>query len=158
MNHARKSSVGTNRRIQRILLAAASLAVSNCVPFPHRQQESPEIVGRLVEDDRPLAKAKVRLVVNPASTVAGCPSEATSTTTDDDGRFSFAGTNYFSAFIVMGDRYDTWRICFDKPSGETATFQHGGYWGGPPTVDVHCNVKSDGTQQKPICSVTDRRH
>lgn len=141
----------------RILLAAWGILLSSCVPFPHHQQESPEIRGRLVEDNRPLSRVNVQFVVNPASTTPGCPPNAASTITDEDGRFLFSRTNYFSAFIVMGDRYDTWRICFDKPNGEKAMFQHGGYWGGPPTVEVRCDVKPRDDAQKPICSATDRR-
>lgn len=144
-------------RLLRRCLPALALTLTNCFPFPHHQQESPTIWGVATNDGIPASNVSVRLVINPDKTVIGCPSTAKATRTDDAGRFSFPSTNYFSAFFVMGDRYDTWRICFDKPDGQQAIWDNGAFWGGPPALDVKCDLKTNPDPKAQICSATARR-
>lgn len=134
-----------------------TVVLGGCIPFPHNQQESPALSGVLLYDGVPKADVTVRLVVNGNSTPEGCPADATTTKTDKDGKFSFASTKYFSAVIMMGDRFDAWRVCFEKPDGKQAIWQGGGPWGGPPAQELRCEIQSTDESAKDICSATDRR-
>lgn len=129
------------------------LAMSACIPFPRDQQQSPAIRGTLVAKGVPAENVTVRMAVDWPNNVTGCPSGSKQTLTDRDGNFSFAKTTYFSAFIFMGDRYDAWRICFDKPDGQQAIWQSGGFWGGPPVQEIRCDLDLASDPKAQLCTV-----
>lgn len=142
----------------RLLLCALVLAVSACVPFPHNQRESPAIRGTLVEGGAPAANIKVRLAVNPDRAEPNCPAGSMETHTDAEGKFNFPSTSYFSAFIVMGDRYDVYRLCFYNAEGLKSVWQNGAFWGGPPEVIVKCDFDVVADDKSKRCTATDVRH
>jgi len=93
----------------------ASLMLVNCIPIPHKQQESPELFGVLLDNDKPVADATVLLVVNPADTMVGCPDTAKSVKTDANGKFKFARVTYHqSVYPFASTRTDQGRICFKR--------------------------------------------
>ena len=145
------------KTMRNVFLFAVTLCGA-CIPFPHDQQESPNIRGTLIAGGMPAANVTVHLVVSPSRTSTGCPAGSQETRTDVDGFFSFARTSYFSAFIIMGDRYDTWRICFDKPDGQQAIWEGSGFWGGPPLQKIKCDLDPSPNSKQGICSVKNGEH
>jgi hypothetical protein len=142
-------------RTFRFCVIPFGLLLTSCVPVPHEQQESPELRGVLLDSGQPVANAIVRLVVNPATSMIGCPKEAKSIQTDAKGQFSFARTTYHQSVYPFGHRTDNWRICFDRPDGEQAVWQGKGTWGGPPRQDLRCEIKPPTDASAPVCTATD---
>lgn len=136
---------------------ALALFLSACIPFPHNQQESPTIRGTLVSGGRPVFDVKVQRAVDAPRDVQGCPADSAHTRTDVDGRFYFPSTSYFSPVIMMGDRYDAWRICFEHPDGRKAVWQGGGFWGGPPTQILKCDLDQAKDPKGGLCTAEDKR-
>ncbi|MBK9266386.1 MAG: hypothetical protein IPM54_42195 [Polyangiaceae bacterium] len=141
----------------RLVLPILACFGAACVPFPHDQREAPAMQGVLLVDGAPASGVLVRRAVNADRTEADCPAGSAETRTDAEGRFSFPSTSYFSAFIVMGDRYDAWRVCFDKPDGKKAVWEGGGYWGGPPILKLRCEMGAEDKPEAPICTATEVR-
>lgn len=124
--------------------------LAGCVPWPHQQQRSPALSGTLYQGDHEVAGAPVALQVNPDTDAQGCPAPAAVTETDGAGRFELPATSVKSWFIVFGDRWDVWRVCFDVPGAESA-WDGGGWWGGPPSQVIECDLAVEHDAQ--VCAV-----
>jgi hypothetical protein len=149
------------------VLAGASVG---CLPVPHMQQEAPAIRGVALRNGEPLARARVRLVVNPEGGQAGCDG-GVETRTDPEGTFAFAASSYFSPILLFGDRRDSWRLCFHLPAGGEAAWDGSDWWGGPPEQRLTCEMGkslpgappaklptvADPAADRPGCRVTAHR-
>jgi hypothetical protein len=82
---------------------------------------------------------QIRLSVNSGPS---CDDAREQTRSDAAGRFQLERTAFFTWFVVMGDRLDRWRICFDFPDGAHAWWQGRGMAGGPQQQRLDCNVAS----------------
>ena len=128
-------------RVALLLALPAVLAIAGCCPIPHYQQESPELNGVLTWNGQPAADAPVALAINKPFG-PDCADGQAQTLTDSGGAFHFDDTEYFQWAIVYGDRWDTWRLCFELPDGTRALWEEREIWGGPPQQALECQVDS----------------
>lgn len=130
------------------------LLITACIPFPHRQQRSPAIHGAAYRDAAPLAGVPVTLQANPSLAVQGCPDPDAVAVTDPEGRFALPATDVKLWFMVMGDRRDTWRVCFDLPEGGEVVWEDSGWWGGPADAQA-LTCELDLPAEPPVCAARD---
>jgi hypothetical protein len=131
----------TPHRATLLLALPALLALAACCPIPHYQQESPEMDGVLTWNGQPAADAPVALAIN-KQFGPDCAEGQAQTITDSSGAFHFDDTEYFEWAIVYGDRWDTWRLCFELPDGTRAIWEETDHWGGPPQQSLECRVEA----------------
>jgi hypothetical protein len=132
----------------RVLGVAACLCASACLPFPHVQQRTPWLQGLLTDQGAPVAGVPVHLVT---SSTRDAPLECTGevrATTDAAGWFSVPATSEFELFMVLGDRMDTWELCFELADGRTTRWAGSGWWGGPRQVLLRCKADVGACEQR----------
>ena len=87
--------------------------------------------------------------------------DSPSVTTDATGAFAFDAASSFEFFVVMGDRMDTWTLCFDVPGRMSFVWHDWGMWGGPPVERLDCDIGQkapDDPQQGGFCRATSVSH
>ena len=107
-----------------VALSMAVLAMTGCLPWPHRANLTPPILGELRGPDGPITGVGVR-----ASTIKKgdpCGPKFVESTTNDQGRFALPAVRYLNWWlVVMGHRHFEWNLCV----------HHEGAW----TVAHHAN-------------------
>ncbi len=129
------------RRFAFLLSITVSLgAGAGCLYWPHQQQRSPQLQGRLLREGAPQPGVPVRLKVNPPRQSMGSCLGETRATSDEAGRFVVPPTAEHESWIVMGDRRDVWQLCFELPGDEKVTWFGSGWWGGPKAQRLSCEL------------------
>jgi hypothetical protein len=132
-----------------ILALGAWALLGACVPAPHFDQRAPEIEGVVLRDGRPVAGVTVSYAVDRAEPQP-CEGGTRWTKSDNEGKFHLERVGEDAWFIVMGDRRDVWRLCFEYPDGSRARFEEQGFWGGPKRQRVSCDLRGEVPVGAPI--------
>jgi hypothetical protein len=102
--------------LARALLGSLLLALTGCVPFPHRYQYRPRFEGQLTDAGAPAAG--VRVLVTAAAGDTACASPEAGAITKPDGTFTLAGERRLALLLpLMGDRAESWSVCLIPPDG-----------------------------------------
>jgi len=115
-----------------------------CIPFPHYQHNYPKISGTLTLNGAPLKSTKVYVQHNGAP--SECPEPEQEQITDKEGRFFFDESAEFLFFMMFGDRKDGWTVCVQLEEGSRYGWSSEGYWGGPKTQELVCELVLVGSE------------
>ena len=136
------------RALRRLALLALAATSTGCLPFPHREELSPEVHGVVTRAGAPVAGMRVAVSTAETRRQPGdpCPAVAVESRTDADGTFRFPPVSHFSPTVrVLGAPFTHWTLCFER-SGELTTALHYARMGDLPAHDeVRCDVADDGT-------------
>ena len=88
------------------------LLLQACIPYPHRRMVIPIQVGNLTANGKPKVGAKI--LRSFAYKDGQCAHASESTTTDEQGAFSFPARSEFFLFIGMGDQNFSSSLCLQE--------------------------------------------
>jgi hypothetical protein len=141
--------------LPRLCLAAcvACLAAfAGCIPLPHDQRRVPEISGTIYRNGAPWAGASVTLSYRSSD---GKEIPDRTITASKEGSFHFDPISEFNFFLTLGDRFDSWRLCFYGQAGIAFCWEERAMWGGPGALPLRCEVK-DTDNEAPILTDAER--
>ena len=130
-------------RAARFSRVAFAFCLAGCLPIPHRETETPRIVGRLVVNGAPTANIPVILRVTRGDSL--CMIVDRRGVTGERGRFEFAPRRSWSlwVFLVLAHRSYDWQVCLGQRS--LPAYQATLYTiGDAPTDSLECELTTPG--------------
>ena len=94
-------------------MSALALALTACIPYPHRANLTPGVTGSLKASDGSISGRALRLVAATES-VRSCDGDHREFKTAADGSFYIAPVRTFSmVMVVMGHSFFPWALCIE---------------------------------------------
>ena len=130
------------RRKALSLAAALPFCLASCLPIPHRENDTPQIIGRLVVDGVPRSGMPVTLSVVRGDSL--CSLVHGRTITGPGGRFAFAPKRSWSlwVFLVLAHKSYDWQVCLGPQ--QAAAYRASVYTpGDAPTDSLECEITTN---------------
>jgi hypothetical protein len=128
----------------RLLALALAVLLAACLPVPHRENETPHVVGRLVRDRSPASGIPVALSVTPGDSL--CVASIGEARTQRDGRFDFPARRTWEwwLYLILAHRSYHWQLCVGPAGARLPAYQATIYTpADAPTDSVRCELSSN---------------
>ena len=106
------------------------VTASACVPFPHRERQTPFVQGTLSIKATPVSGVRVRVVaMEEGSTMPCSGAKYGETTSNAAGRFQFDPimARRFTTALVMAHRFYEWEVCVNQNREWRRVFRNRNY-------------------------------
>ena len=129
-----------------VLLAMSFiLLTSGCLPYPHFYPSLPDTSGKITDSGSP--SEGVQVFLGEISKDGSCDPIKGPVISANDGSFSIEGAKRFRLFVFLlpGDSFERWAVCFKTKDKENLFARHrinGGPVHSPASVKLLCDFSS----------------
>jgi hypothetical protein len=116
--------------------------LSGCaIPWPHFEQQIPEVKGVVSKGEDAVSGARVYLLERLGH--EECSKSKLFAVTDENGRFSIKGDKDLRLWLVMGDPIESWGVCIEYEDQLIVALRTGGIGVPPPSIELNCDLSSE---------------